>query len=252
MKTVKVKDIVFNEGTPKICVPLVGKTEQAILDEVEFLNTVDFDLAEFRVDFYENVEDFDKVKNLLQKIRQNYNKPLLFTFRTKREGGEHEMSEEKYFELNHMAIESGYIDLIDVELFSSQDKIKELITFAKEKDVKVIMSNHDFFKTPEKEEIVNRLVKMQEYDADITKIAVMPQCEEDVLTLLSATLEMKNEKGDRPCITMSMASLGVISRLCGQLFGSCMTFAAAKEVSAPGQVNVKEVRNILNLLHFEQ
>ncbi len=250
MKTVEVKDIVFNEGAPKICLPLVGKTEQTILNEVDFLDTVDFDLAEFRVDFYEDVEDFNKVKDLLQKIRQNYNKPLLFTFRTKREGGEYEMSEEKYFELNRMAIESGFIDLVDVELFSSQDKIKELIAFAKGKDVKVIMSNHDFYKTPEKEEIVNRLVKMQEYDADITKIAVMPQCEEDVLTLLSATLEMKKEKGDRPCITMSMASLGVLSRLCGELFGSCMTFVAAKEVSAPGQVNVKEVRNILDLLHF--
>lgn len=250
MNTVKVKDIVFNEGAPKICVPLVGKTEQAILDEVDFLNTVDFDLAEFRVDFYEDVEDFDKVKALLEKIRQNYKKPLLFTFRTKKEGGEYKMSEDKYFELNREAIQSGYIDLVDVELFSSEDKIKELISFAKEKEVKVIMSNHDFFKTPEKEEIINRLVKMQEYDADITKIALMPQCEEDVLTLLSATLEMKKEKGNRPCITMSMASLGVISRLCGELFGSCMTFAAAKEVSAPGQVSVKEVRNILELLHF--
>lgn len=252
MNTVKVKNIVFNEGAPKICVPLVGKTEQAILDEVNFLNTVDFDLAEFRVDFYENVEDFDKVEELLQKIRQKYNKPLLFTFRTKKEGGEYEMSEEKYFQLNHKAIKSGYIDIVDVELFSSEKNIKELIALAKEKNVKVIISNHDFFKTPEKSEIVNRLIKMQEYNADITKIAVMPQCEEDVLTLLSATLEMKKQKGDRPCITMSMASLGVISRLSGELFGSCMTFAAAKEVSAPGQVSVKELRNILNLLHFEQ
>jgi 3-dehydroquinate dehydratase-1 len=249
MKTVKVKDIIFNEGAPKICVPLVGKTEQSILDEVAFLSSVDFDLAEFRVDFYEFADDLQKVIDLLKKIRQNYNKPLLFTFRTKKEGGEYEMSEDKYFELNHVAIESGYIDLIDIELFSSADKIKELITVAKEKNVKVVMSNHDFFKTPVKEEIVKRLVQMQEYDADITKIAVMPKSEEDVLTLLSATLEMKKEKGDRPCITMSMSSLGVISRLSGELFGSCMTFAAAKKVSAPGQVNVKEVRNILNLLH---
>ncbi|MDF2676797.1 MAG: aroD [Bacillota bacterium] len=249
MKTVKVKDIIFNEGAPKICVPLVGKTEQSILDEVAFLSSVDFDLAEFRVDFYEFADDLQKVIDLLEKIRQNYNKPLLFTFRTKKEGGEYEMSEDKYFELNHVAIESGYIDLIDIELFSSADKIKELITVAKEKNVKVVMSNHDFFKTPVKEEIVKRLVQMQEYDADITKIAVMPKSEEDVLTLLSATLEMKKEKGDRPCITMSMSSLGVISRLSGELFGSCMTFAAAKKVSAPGQVNVKEVRNILNLLH---
>lgn len=49
---------------------------------------------------------------------------------------------------------------------------------------------------------------------------------------------------------MSMGSLGVITRLSGELFGSCMTFAAAKHVSAPGQISVKDARNILNLLHI--
>lgn len=249
MKTVKVLDVVFNEGTPKICVPLVGKTESDIMDEIEFLSTIDFDLAEFRVDFYEFADDFEKVKALLNKMRKAYKKPLLFTFRTKKEGGGFEMSEDKYFALNKIAIESDCIDLVDVELFSSSDKIKELIENAKENNVKVIMSNHDFFKTPAKEEIVSRLVKMQEYGADITKIAVMPQSEEDVLTLLSATLQMKKEKGDRPCITMSMGSKGIISRLTGELFGSCMTFAAAKKASAPGQVSVKDVKNILNIFH---
>ena len=158
------------------------------------------------------------------------------------------MSEEKYFALNRAAIESGAIDLVDVELFSTPEEINSLIKLAKEKNVKVVMSNHDFFKTPAKEVIINRLVKMQEYDADITKIAVMPNCEEDVLTLLSATLEMKKAKGDRPCITMSMASLGVISRLSGELFGSCMTFAASRQISAPGQVSVNDARNMLNIL----
>lgn len=248
MKTVQVKEVVFNEGAPKICVPLVGRTEEQILNEVEYLKDIDFDLAEFRVDFYEYVEDYSKVIELLSKIKTTYNKPLLFTFRTKKEGGEHEMSEDKYFALNYAAIKSGYIDLVDVELFSSETEIIKLIKIAKENNVKIIMSNHDFFKTPSKDELVNRLVKMQEYDADITKIAVMPKCEEDVLTLLSATLEMKNKNADRPCITMSMGSLGVISRLSCEIFGSCMTFAAARQVSAPGQINVSDARNILKLL----
>ncbi len=250
MKTVQVKDIIFNRGTPKICVPLVGKTRSGILEEVDFLHSVDFDVVEFRVDYYEHVEDFEKVRELLIKIRERCDKPLLFTFRTKKEGGVHEMAEQKYFELNRVAIESGSIDLVDVELYSTEDEIKTLIEVAKMNKVKVIMSNHDFNKTPSKEELVKRLVKMQELDADITKIAVMPQSEEDVLTLLSATVEMKKVKGDRPCITMSMGSLGVISRFSGELFGSCMTFAAARQVSAPGQVSVVDVKNILNLFQL--
>ena len=182
MKTVRVKDVIFNEGRPKICVPLVGKTKEEILNEVKFLENVDFDLAEFRVDFFECVEDMGQVADILEEISKIYKKPLLFTFRTKKEGGEHEMSEEKYFELNRFAVRTGKVDLIDVELFSSEEESKKLITAAKENNVKVIMSNHDFFKTPAKEEIVARLVKMQELDADITKIAVMPEKEEDVLT----------------------------------------------------------------------
>ena len=250
MKTVKVKNVVFNEGAPKICVPLVGKTEKEILDEVAFLSDIDFDVIEFRVDHYENVEDFAKVTELLKKISEKSEKPLLFTFRTKKEGGVHEMAEEKYFALNLAAIESGLIDLVDVELFSTPEEISRLIKAAKKKNVKIVMSNHDFDKTPSKDELVSRLVKMQDYGADITKVAVMPRTEEDVLTLLGATLEMKKAMGDRPCITMSMAKLGVISRLSGELFGSCMTFAAARQVSAPGQISVKDARNILNLLRL--
>lgn len=248
MKTVRVKDIVFNEGIPKICVPLAGRTTEEILNQITYLNRVDFDLAELRVDFYEDAGDFTKVIGLLKKIREIYNKPLLFTFRTIKEGGRQEMSEEKYFQLNSAAVKSGLIDIIDVELFTDREKIIKLIALSKENNVKVIMSSHDFDKTPAKEELVNRLAKMQEYGADITKIAVMPKSEEDVLKLLSATLEMKKIKGDRPCITVSMGTLGIISRVCGELFGSCMTFVSAGQVSAPGQISVDDARNILNLL----
>ena len=91
------------------------------------------------------------------------------------------------------------------------------------------MSNHDFFKTPSKEEIISRLCAMQEKGADIPKIAVMPQSKKDVLTLLSATNEMVEEHANRPIITMSMAATGVISRLAGEVFGSCLTFGAAQK-----------------------
>mgnify|MGYP002231440565 CR=1 FL=1 len=45
-------------------------------------------------------------------------------------------------------------------------------------------------------------------NADIPKIAVMPQNKKDVLTLLAATEEMATNYADRPIITMSMAGTG--------------------------------------------
>ena len=111
------------------------------------------------------------------------------------------------------------------------------------------MSNHDFFKTPSKEEIISRLCAMQEKGADIPKIAVMPQSKKDVLTLLSATNEMAEEHANRPIITMSMAATGVISRLAGEVFGSCLTFGAAKKASALGQMGVNDLKTVLETLH---
>ena len=90
---------------------------------------------------------------------------------------------------------------------------------------------------------------MQELGADITKIAVMPQSKKDVLTLLAATEEMYREHADRPMITMSMSGTGALSRLCGEVFGSAMTFGAAGKASAPGQMEVKELAQVLSLLH---
>ena len=106
--------------------------------------------------------------------------------------------------------------------------MKKIIDGVHAAGVKVVASNHDFHKTPAKSDIIYRLRKMQDMGADIPKIAVMPQNKRDVLTLLAATEEMVTDYADRPIITMSMAGTGVISRLCGEVFGSSMTFGAAK------------------------
>ena len=248
MKKVQVNNLIFGESSTKICVPLNGTSDKQILNDIDKLSNYDFDLIELRVDCYKHVENLSKVKFLLENIRRIYSKPILFTFRTKNEGGERELSEEKYFELYNYIIGCKLVDLIDVELYRPEENIKKTIAFAHENGVKVVMSCHNFINTPSEDEIVNRLVRMQGYDADITKIAVMANCEEDVLTLLSAALKMKKEKADRPFIALSMGPLGIVTRLSGELFGSCLTFAALNAPSAPGQVNVRNAREILNML----
>ncbi|EBF1872566.1 type I 3-dehydroquinate dehydratase, partial [Salmonella enterica] len=140
-------------------------------------------------------------------------------------------------------------DMIDLELFTGDDEVKATVDYAHQHNVAVIMSNHDFHKTPAAEEIVQRLRKMQELGADIPKIAVMPQTKADVLTLLTATVEMQERYADRPIITMSMSKTGVISRLAGEVFGSAATFGAVKKASAPGQISVADLRTVLTILH---
>ena len=61
--TVQVRNIKLGEGIPKICVPLVGKTNEEIIEEAKFLKNIKFDLIEWRVDYYENVEDIKSLEN---------------------------------------------------------------------------------------------------------------------------------------------------------------------------------------------
>lgn len=248
--TLTVKGVVIGEGAPKICVPMVGASLAQLKEEAIFLQTQAVDLVEWRADFFEEVEDLAKVKAALTTIRFILKDiPLIFTFRSAKEGGMQEVPDTFYLALNKAMIANGQVDLIDVELFNDEKNIQMLIEGAHAQDIKVIISNHDFEKTPSKEEIVSRLCKAQALGGDLLKIAVMPKNAADVLTLLDATLTMKEHYADRPLITMSMAGWGVISRLAGELFGSAMTFGVARQRSAPGQVGLDELRKILTLLH---
>ncbi len=250
MKTVKVRNTVIGEGMPKICVPIVGVTKEAILDEARAITKLPADVVEWRIDWFENVFEFDKLEDVLKDLREVLgDMPILMTFRTSKEGGEKAIEDDVYADINIKAAQTGYVDMVDVEVFTGDEIVKKIIDGAHAAGVKVVASNHDFFKTPDKDDIVGRLRKMQDLGADIPKIAVMPTCKKDVLTLLAATEEMANEYADRPIITMSMAGTGVISRLAGEVFGSALTFGAAAKASAPGQMGVEDLKDVLTKLH---
>lgn len=140
-------------------------------------------------------------------------------------------------------------DLIDIELFMPDSMVKNLVSLAKENQIAIIMCNHDFDKTISKEEIVSRLCQMQDKGADICKIALMPQTKKDVLTLMEATLEMYEDHARCPLISMSMGGLGAISRVSGEVFGSCMSFGVGRKASAPGQISAPALKETLDLIH---
>lgn len=250
MNPVEVRNIKIGEGIPKICVPIVGVTKEDIINEAKTFESIPVDVVEWRVDWFEGVFEIEKVKDVLTDLREALkDTPILFTFRTSKEGGEKAIEPEVYAKLNKAVAATGNVDLVDVEAFTGDEIVKDIIEEVHKCGVKVVASNHDFDKTPDKDDIVGRLCKMQDLGADIPKIAVMPQNKADVLTLLAATEEMNRKYADRPIITMSMAGTGVISRLCGEVFGSALTFGAAKKASAPGQMGVEDLNTVLHLLH---
>lgn len=248
MRTVTVEDVTIGEGLPKLIVPLVGQTSEELIKEAEFISQLPCDIVEWRVDFYEKVLDFSIVSSFSKTIKKAIKKPLLITFRSKKEGGEKELPTEQYFQLYQEIIQNGQCDLLDIELFMPEKEVSETIALAHQKGIKVIMCNHEFHHTPSMEEILSRLQKMQDKNADICKLAVMPNTPEDVLTLLTATETMYREYADRPIITMSMGALGMVSRITGELTGSSATFGSAVKASAPGQIPIGELKEMIETL----
>lgn len=246
---VKVKGITIGKE-PKICVPLVAITEDKLIRDAKAILSVKPDLIEWRVDYYNNLEGTEKVKNtlnVLQGIIGDY--PIIFTCRIFEEGGFRKIDNELKINLAKEIIETTQIDIIDLELAMGKKIINEVIYNAHEKGVSVIISSHYFNSTPSMEIMIERLLSAQENGADIAKIAVMPTNYKDVLNLLEATLEFKEKYAKIPIVTMAMAGRGVISRIAGHLFGSAITFAAVGETSAPGQIQISELRTSIEILN---
>ena len=95
MNTVKVRNTVIGEGMPKICVPIVGVTKEAILEEAKAITRLPADVVEWRIDWFENVFDFAALEDVMKDLRQVLGDlPLLMTFRTFKEGGEKTIEDE--------------------------------------------------------------------------------------------------------------------------------------------------------------
>lgn len=247
MKSVSIDEVIIGEGTPKIIIPIIGKTESEILASAKEANQSTCDLIEWRIDYFEDVLEESKVANLSKKVKEFCGKPLLVTLRSFKEGGVLNISDEEYFKIYNGLVDNGNFDLLDIELFMPEKEVENLIEKCHTNNIYVVLCNHDFHATPSKDEIVYRLKNMEEKGADICKIAVMPHDGADVLTLLEATNE-RYQEAKVPLITMSMGSLGMISRLSGELFGSAATFGALGETSAPGQMPVDDLALFLSKL----
>lgn len=249
-KTFNIRGIIIGEGKPKIIVPIIEKDEVSIIEKANSMVHFPIDVVEWRADVFKDVFDHQKTIAVLRALREIFpNKILVFAFRLLKEGGEREISSEAYTQLNQIAAESGVVDLVDVALISCSNIAAENISRIHMAGVLVMGSYHNFTGTPEKAVLIRTLMKMQEMGADVSKIAVMPNTADDLLTLLNATYETASKYGDKPIVTTAMSPAGLLSRLAGEIFGSSMTYGAIGEATAPGQISVELLDDVLNLLH---
>lgn len=249
MNSLVIRTVTIGAGRPKSIVPIVASSAQEILQQAAVLAALRLDCIEWRADYYEDVLDADAVCALLGALREVVGEVLLLvTYRRKKEGGEGAASLAEYCSFCDSVCQSGQADLLDVELLTEQGMAKVLTQQAQNAGLRVVQSYHNFAQTPPTAQMIDTLLQMVAMGADIAKIAVMPQSEQDVLDLLSATAQAKQQT-QTPLITMSMAALGMPSRVCGGSFGSSMTFACVGTASAPGQIALDDMNAALDAMY---
>lgn len=234
---------------PLICTPLVGRTRDELLSEMQVVLAKQPDILEWRVDFFDGIGSTAEVIALAGSLKKSAGAiPLLFTRRSAKEGGEKiALSEDQVVALYQSVCESRQIDAIDFEMSNNPAHVAQVRAAAKANDIKLILSFHDFSLTPGLEMLMQLFLQAERLGADIAKIAVMPRDLADVLLLLTATLQSSQKLGI-PLISLSMGPYGVLTRLFGWTFGSALTYAVGASSSASGQVPIEDLNTVLGIL----
>ena len=251
---ITIRNMTLGSGRPKICVPLVSGTVEALQQECASLVDCPLDMLEWRVDYLlknQKVGTWEtELKTAYQTIRHYFpSTPLLTTIRTQSQGGEYVGDDREYASFLSVLIRLGLADILDMEYGHEWVEMNALIKEAKAKHIPLLMSYHDFLGAMGEEEVIDTLKHMKSQGADILKIAVMPKAAKDTAALMSGAAKVGDQYPGTPIITIGMGKMGQLTRIAGNTLGSPLTFAAGKEASAPGQLTAKEARTILDILY---
>ena len=220
----------------KVCIPIVETTVEKALIAIKEVNRW-ADLIELRADYLKRVK--------LSLLLENRRKPFIVTNRRKEEGGKYKGEERKRLTVLQEAIDLG-ADYIDVELASERSSLQGLIR--NKKGTQVILSFHDFRRTPSLKELQSLFGQMVRSGADVIKIVSFARSWEDNLTILSLIPFAKARR--RKIVAFCMGEKGKVSRLFSPFLGAAWTYASLSRVkaSAPGQLTVREMKQVWEIL----
>ncbi len=219
-------------GQGKICVPIVERSMGAALPAMNHANRLG-DLIELRLDFIRHPR--------LAPLLAASERPLIVTNRRPEEGGQFKGDERRRLAILREAMDLG-VEFVDVEAGSKRSSLQEL--FIHKKRTRLILSHHDFEKTPTDKELQALLAQMMEQEPDVVKIVTLARTWEDnfnILSLLSHAMKRK-----QIIVAFCMGEMGKMSRIFAPFMGSAWTYACLDKdrASAPGQLTALEMREI--------
>lgn len=221
----------------KIVVPIMPRS----LEEVEALDVerlAEADLIEWRADYLPKQDILQVAPAIFEKCN---GKEVIFTVRTTREGGHLDLADQEYVDLLKEVAAIYQPDYIDFEYYSYPTVFEQMLDFPN-----LVLSYHNFEETP-----VNYMEIMSELTSlspAVVKMAVMANTEQDVLDVMNYTRGFKTLNAEQRFATVAMGELGKLTRIAGQITGSCWSFASLDETSAPGQMSLSNTRHFLEIL----
>ena len=246
-----IRGVAIEPNVPKICVPLMPRDLSGLDQALDGLNPTNYDIVEWRADAMaaSAVTDY---RLGLTRLRQRLGEsvPILFTLRTRAQGGAFLGSAKEYAAaVGHIAALDA-ADMVDIELSAGEDIIRAVTDTTISNRSRIIVSHHNFEKTYPTEDIVKIYEHMFNLGADIAKIALMAQNFEDCLTAVQSAAAVRRRYPEHAIIMTSMGRYGLMSRIMAQEFGSAITFGASMPggPSAPGQISLRDTRLILDII----
>ena len=220
--------------TDKTCVS-IGASSPAKLksDLIKALNKSDY--AELRLDFLKPIQ----IPNFLNSVKAHLQR-CICTLRPKSEGGKFSGTEKERISILKLVAEFNPY-LLDVEYNTLKNK--ELYKFLKTNKVNLLVSWHDFSKTPCKEFLKNMVKKMSRFSKNI-KIVTTARTIDDTLRILAL---YRQKPTSTNLVAFAMGDYGRMSRILCTRLGSPFTYVSLGKPIAPGQFNIEEMKSIFSL-----
>ena len=193
------------------------------------------DYVEIRFDFLKT----DEIPKTLEIIKNDL-KRVVCTLRPKSEGGKFEGSEKERISILKLIAEYNPF-LLDVE-FNTIKENKELAKYLKSTKTKLLISWHDFKKTPKFSELKNMMSQMTKFSHNV-KIVTTAKSVDDS----TRTLQLYSKNGKNNLIAFAMGDNGRVSRILCLYLGSPYTYVSLGKPVAPGQLSIDEVKKIISL-----
>jgi 3-dehydroquinate dehydratase I len=217
----------------KICVSIAASDLEQLKIQINQAFNFGADYVEIRFDFL-NLSDLEEAVNIANAV----NKKAVYTLRSPEQGGQFKGNTfERITWLEKLS--SSKPMLLDVELYTIKCN-NNLADYLKENNTSVLISWHDFEKTPSNAQLTNLLYEMRKYSQNV-KVVTTAQKTEDSLGLLEL---YENTLGVN-LIAFAMGEAGVLSRLLCVIIGNApFTYASLEKAIAPGQLTIKQMRKL--------